>query len=129
MYFHRLKTSRVAVKLRSADLSVVTSDELEAGDTFGEECMLDERRYFNVAVTSITAGEAGESGERVGGSSSAQVAAVGRSYETYQTLEVRSNRAGSMEGMGGLWWMLWCILYFILFDTPRLAKSHAHHTR
>lgn len=37
---------RVAVKLRRADLSVVIADELGPGDTFGEACMLDERRLL-----------------------------------------------------------------------------------
>ncbi|CAM9868643.1 unnamed protein product, partial [Ectocarpus sp. 6 AP-2014] len=37
-------SGRVAVKLRRADFSVVTADELGPGDTFGEACMLDEHR-------------------------------------------------------------------------------------
>lgn len=34
------------MKLRRADLSVVIADELGPGDTFGEACMLDERRLL-----------------------------------------------------------------------------------
>ncbi|CAM9338673.1 unnamed protein product, partial [Ectocarpus sp. 4 AP-2014] len=37
-------SGRVAVKLRRADFSVVTADELGPGATFGEACMLDEHR-------------------------------------------------------------------------------------
>lgn len=39
-----LKNARVAVKMRRADLSVVTADELGPGETFGEACMLEENR-------------------------------------------------------------------------------------
>eukprot|EP00752_Nemacystus_decipiens_P017735 g15902.t1 len=37
-------SGRVAVKMRRADLSVVTADELGPGETFGEACLLEEHR-------------------------------------------------------------------------------------
>eukprot|EP00903_Cladosiphon_okamuranus_P017020 g15687.t1 len=37
-------SGRVAVKMRRADLSVVTADELGPGESFGEACMLEEHR-------------------------------------------------------------------------------------
>ncbi|CAM9469558.1 unnamed protein product, partial [Hapterophycus canaliculatus] len=56
-------SGRVSVKLRRADLSAVTADELGTGDTFGEACMLDEhrtsalrRRHISGSNTSSTSG-------------------------------------------------------------------------
>ena len=101
----------MAVKLRRADLSVVTSDELGPGDTFGEASLLDERRSltrtsqgdegdgvagsplsFPGEGSSTFVGAGGPGGGGVGGGGGK---AAGRSMETYQTLEVRETRVAA----------------------------------
>lgn len=104
MYTHQVsdcfsnRQTRVAVKLRRADLSVVTTDELGAGDTFGEECMLDEKRHcktnnphLNSNAPVLPPSTAVDGGGGQGGLNSDVTAAVGRSFETYQMLEVRGS--------------------------------------
>lgn len=121
--------ARVAVKLRRVDLSIFTTDELGPGDTFGEECMLDERRLRkthnynlnNVTTNGVDRREAeGKGGcgtspvvaeEACGGGrlntggdgktvNAAVIAAAGRSFETYQTLEVRVLGGGAFCRQG-----------------------------
>lgn len=84
------------MKLRKADLSVVTTDELAVGDTFGEECMLDEKRHckmtnphLNSNAHVLPPSTLADGGEGRGWVNSDVAAAVGRSFETYQMLEVR----------------------------------------
>lgn len=106
---------RVAVKLRRADLSVVTADELGPGDTFGEACMLDERRTLrrNSRFCNPPGNDGGlgpDSHSRVGGGGQReQFGGVhgendsGTSMETYQTLEVCSlcHRPGDWRCLTG----------------------------
>lgn len=91
------------MKLRKADLSVVTTDELGQGDSFGEGCMLEDRRLRSTLnachgderdrdrdrLSMPTDGE--DTPDRVAGcgaETKAIMATAGKSLETYQTLEV-----------------------------------------